>query len=189
MRLQESSISVAELIDQFNRGDMVVNNEYQRQARLWPGAARSYFIDTILCGFPFPKIYVLEQLRLPQMRPFKEIVDGQQRVTTIIDYAQGRFALGKNSLQFAGRRYPDLDPEDLRFFPVGPEPVNDHMLVYRLEAPRVYVDILILHVEYRASGHVAALIELDGNKIPAFVIKKEIFSVVIFVEIRKVGCS
>ncbi|HEP1209353.1 DUF262 domain-containing protein [Stenotrophomonas maltophilia] len=116
MRLQESSISVAELIDQFNRGDMVVNNEYQRQARLWPGAARSYFIDTILCGFPFPKIYVLEQLRLPQMRPFKEIVDGQQRVTTIIDYAQGRFALGKNSLQFAGRRYPDLDPEDqIRF--------------------------------------------------------------------------
>lgn len=116
MRLQESSVSVAELIDQFNRGDMVVNNEYQRQARLWPSAARSYFIDTILSGFPFPKIYVLEQLRLPQMRPFKEIVDGQQRVTTIIDYSQGRFALGKNSVQFAGKRYHDLEPEDqIRF--------------------------------------------------------------------------
>lgn len=111
MRLQESSISIAELLEQYNNGAITVNDEYQRQPRLWPPSARSYFIDTILSGFPFPKIYMLERIQRETMKPIKEIVDGQQRVQTIIDFARDRFALGSSSVQFRGQRFSTLSEE------------------------------------------------------------------------------
>ena len=112
MKLEESNHSIAELIDLFLRGDLTVNEEYQRQPRLWPPAARSYFIDTILSGFPFPKIYVLERLNMATLRPAREIVDGQQRMMSILDYRSGKFALGQNSVKFEGKRFGDLTEEE-----------------------------------------------------------------------------
>ena len=109
MRIEESKHSIAELIDLYKRRDLTVNEEYQRAPRLWPLAARSYFIDTILSGFPFPKIYLWETLNKATLRPQREIVDGQQRMMSIIDFRDGKFALGGNSVQFAGRRFDDLD--------------------------------------------------------------------------------
>ena len=62
MKLNEGKYSIAEIRDMLDRGDLVVNREYQRSPGLWPAAARSYFIDTILGGFPFPKVYFHEFL-------------------------------------------------------------------------------------------------------------------------------
>lgn len=111
MKLEESKHSIAELVDLYNRGDMTVNEEYQRQPRLWPPAARSYFIDTILSGFPFPKIYLMERLNMATLRPAREIVDGQQRMMSILDYRNGKFALGKNSMHFEGLKFSQLSED------------------------------------------------------------------------------
>ncbi len=108
MKIEESKHSIAELIDLHRRKDLTVNEEYQRAPRLWPPAARSYFIDTILCGFPFPKIYFWEKLNKITLRPQREIVDGQQRMLSIVDYREGRFALGGNSAHYSGKRFDDL---------------------------------------------------------------------------------
>jgi len=116
MRIEESKHSIAEMIDLHRRNDLTVNTEYQRAARLWPAAARSYFIDTILSGFPFPKVYIWETLNRTTMRPHREIVDGQQRMTSIFDFANDKFALGKNSVNFNGRRFSGLDQEHQEAF-------------------------------------------------------------------------
>lgn len=116
MKIEESKHSIAELIDLYRRKDLTVNEEYQRAPRLWPPAARSYFIDTILSGFPFPKIYFWERLNKATLRPQREIVDGQQRMMSIIDFRDSKFALGGNSAKFSGKRFEDLNDEEKEAF-------------------------------------------------------------------------
>ncbi|CAN7558374.1 DUF262 domain-containing protein [Acidovorax sp. LjRoot194] len=108
MKIEESKHSIAELIDLYKRKDLTVNEEYQRAPRIWPPAARSYFIDTILSGYPFPKIYLWEQLNKATLRPQREIVDGQQRMTSIIDFRDNKFALTANSAHYSGKKFEDL---------------------------------------------------------------------------------
>jgi hypothetical protein len=111
MKVEEGKYSIAELVDWFRKKVLVVNSEYQRGARLWPTAAKSYFIDTILKDFPFPKVYFHEKVDKETKSPRREIVDGQQRIGTIVDFVDGKFALGKNSREFHGLKFPQL-PED-----------------------------------------------------------------------------
>lgn len=116
MKIEESKHSIAELIDLYKRKDLTVNEEYQRAPRLWPPAARSYFIDTILSGFPFPKIYFWEQLNKATLRPQREIVDGQQRMMSIVDFRDGKFALGGNSVHFSSKKFNDLSEAEQETF-------------------------------------------------------------------------
>jgi hypothetical protein len=116
MKIEESKHSIAELIDLYHRKDLTVNEEYQRAPRLWPPAARSYFIDTILSGFPFPKIYFQEKLNKATLRPQREIVDGQQRMMSIVDFKDNKFVLGSNSLHFSGKRFNQLTEDEQESF-------------------------------------------------------------------------
>ena len=62
MRVEESKYSIAEIIDWLKKRELVINNDYQRGGALWPTPAKSYFIDTILKDFPFPKVYFHEHI-------------------------------------------------------------------------------------------------------------------------------
>jgi hypothetical protein len=111
VRVEEGKYSIAELVDWFRKKVLVVNSEYQRGGRLWPSAAKSYFIDTILKDFPFPKVYFHEKVEKETKTPRREIVDGQQRIGTIVDFADGKFALGKNAREFQGMKFSDLSDD------------------------------------------------------------------------------
>lgn len=124
MKLDNSTYSVAELRDMLNRKDLVVNKSYQRGAGLWPSSARSYFIDTMLTGFPFPKLYFSEYLDRTSRKVVREIVDGQQRITSIVDFINDKFSLTSVSRQYAGMSFSDL-PEDTQLaFLAHPVPVD-----------------------------------------------------------------
>lgn len=111
MKVEEGKYSIAELVDWLRNRVLVVNHEYQRGGGLWPQAAKSYFIDTIIRDFPFPKVYFHERIDKVSKKPRREIVDGQQRLSTIVEFADGKFPLGKNAREHAGKRFADL-PED-----------------------------------------------------------------------------
>lgn len=49
-------------------------------------------------------------------KPIKELVDGQQRITTIHDFVNNRFILNSSSKNFEGLRFEDLDEEQQRQF-------------------------------------------------------------------------
>ena len=97
MKVDEGKYSIAELIDWYQSKTLVPNKEYQRGPGLWPPSAKSYFIDTILKEFPFPKVYFQERLDLRTRKPQREIVDGQQRISTIAEFAANGFELGTNA--------------------------------------------------------------------------------------------
>jgi Protein of unknown function DUF262 len=111
MKVEEAKYSIAELVDWIRRRDLVVNKEYQRGGGLWPAPAKSYFIDTIIKEFPFPKIYFHERVDMSTKRPRREIVDGQQRLSTIVDFVEDKFTLGTNAGELRGKRYSELTPE------------------------------------------------------------------------------
>lgn len=98
------------------RKEIVINRNYQRGAEIWPAAARSYFIDTILHNFPFPKIYLYQAFSKETKKPYKELVDGQQRITTIQDFYNNKFQLSNTSKEFKGLRFRDLDEQTQQIF-------------------------------------------------------------------------
>src|ERR1700687_5490792 len=111
MKVEEGKYSIAELVDWLRRRELIVNTEYQRGGGLWPTSAKSYFIDTILKDFPFPKIYFHERVDKDTKRPRREIVDGQQRLSTIIEFVDGKFALGVNARELQGMNFNQLPEE------------------------------------------------------------------------------
>jgi hypothetical protein len=116
MKVDEGKYSIAELIDWYRSKVLVPNKEYQRGSGLWPPSAKSYFIDTILKEFPFPKVYFHERLDMRTRRPHREIVDGQQRISTIAEFAANGFELGANAEGLKGKRFEDLTQEQQEAF-------------------------------------------------------------------------
>ncbi|MCL4519008.1 MAG: DUF262 domain-containing protein [Thaumarchaeota archaeon] len=55
--------------------------EFQRR-KVWPKAAKSYLIDTVVRGLPIPEIFAYQSVKGDLA-----IIDGQQRLSTIIDFA------------------------------------------------------------------------------------------------------
>ncbi len=94
----------------------MVNKEYQRGGGLWPSSAKSYFIDTILKEFPFPKVYFHEKIDRQTKRPHREIVDGQQRISTIVEFINGEFPLSSNARGFEGMKFDQLTEEQQNSF-------------------------------------------------------------------------
>jgi len=115
MNLNVSQITLIDLVEQIERKEVVINRNYQR-GKVWPDTAKTYFIDTILEGYPFPKVYLYQVFSEKSRRPIKELIDGQQRMTTIIDFMNDRFRLGNSSNQYNGMYYSDLDEETQQSF-------------------------------------------------------------------------
>ena len=55
MKIIRNTKPISDLYNGMKSGD-IINREYQRSSGLWPNNSRSYFIDTILNEFPFPKV-------------------------------------------------------------------------------------------------------------------------------------
>ena len=69
---------------QQQQGEIDLQPEYQRDFE-WEQPACSRFIETILLGLPFQEVW------LRQVSPkLQEVVDGQQRLTTIEAFKEGR---------------------------------------------------------------------------------------------------
>jgi len=112
MNINHSAYTIAELIERFNK-DIRVNQEYQRSGQVWPDSARAYFVDTILEGYPFPKLYFYQVYDKKMKKPMMEIVDGQQRIMTIIGFKNNEFRLTSSSQNYAGLSFAEL-PEEVQ---------------------------------------------------------------------------
>lgn len=115
MHVTSSTFTIAEYCQQMREKTILVNHEYQRSDKVWPPAARSYLIETILLGFPIPKLSLYQTTDLKTKRTKKEIVDGQQRSQVISDFFEGNFRLtGKGT--FAGKLYSQLEETEQQKF-------------------------------------------------------------------------
>jgi hypothetical protein len=73
-------------------GSLVLDPPFQRRT-IWSLSYRRYFIDTVLRNYPSPAVFL--QLDIEPGGPTKyNVVDGKQRLTTIIDFVRDKFGLG-----------------------------------------------------------------------------------------------
>lgn len=105
--------SIRELFDSFKRGETILSPKFQRRT-VWEYKAKSYLMDTIISGFPIPRIFIRESTNL-DMSACREIIDGQQRLKTIFDFLNDGFKISKvhNSV-YGGKFYSDLPDDEKR---------------------------------------------------------------------------
>ncbi|MBK7393023.1 MAG: DUF262 domain-containing protein [Chloracidobacterium sp.] len=60
---------------------------FQRR-QVWPKPAKSLLIDTVVRGIPMPIVFLREQMDLELLEPIREVVDGQQRLRTMISFIE-----------------------------------------------------------------------------------------------------
>lgn len=105
--------SINDFIEWDERKQLEISPKFQRRS-VWTPQAKSYLIDTILKDKPLPKIFVRATTDAKTKRTVREIVDGQQRIRTILSFVQDGFKISKvHNEEYGGKVYSEL-PEDVQ---------------------------------------------------------------------------
>lgn len=77
---------ISEIYRRVKDESLILQPEFQRKY-VWTKEHKEEFIDTILKGLPFPEVYLAQQgIDIEKVISREVIVDGQQRLTTIMQY-------------------------------------------------------------------------------------------------------
>jgi len=113
MEVTGTPFTIADYCAAMRRNEIKVNHDYQRTPKVWPPAAKSFLIETILLGYPMPKLSLYQLTDVKSRKTIKEIVDGQQRSVTILEFYDDKLRLSSRGIptSAAGKRYSELDEE------------------------------------------------------------------------------
>jgi hypothetical protein len=118
MKTLATNYTVQDFIAALERKEITVNRTYQRSDEVWPDAARSYLVETVLLDYPIPKL-AIHQITEPKTgKSQKELVDGQQRAATIKAFYENKFELSSavENKALRGLKYDDLDDDQRTTF-------------------------------------------------------------------------
>ncbi len=119
--------SINDFVEWDSAGQLELNPRFQRRP-VWTDKAKSFLIDTILRGKPIPKIFIRQKINVSTKTSIREVVDGQQRLRTILSFIKDGFVVSKRqNPEYGGLRFSQL-----------PEEIQAQMLAYE-----VSVDLLI----------------------------------------------
>jgi len=90
-RVDYESMVVQEFFSAHERGELNVSPWYQRRA-VWTNAHKAYLVNSVFETMPVPSIYIRHTIDIEEEKTIKEVVDGQQRVRSLLDYRNGAFA-------------------------------------------------------------------------------------------------
>ena len=95
----------------------VTRPPYQRKS-VWSTKKKQSLMDSLFRRYYIPKL-VIREVRLSDEETVHEIIDGQQRITTVQEFFEGEYPLPKSLVDvnenLAGAYYKDLDA-DIRIF-------------------------------------------------------------------------
>jgi hypothetical protein len=113
IQLSQRMYSILDIARLLDSGELSIQPKYQRRRTAWPINAKTALMDTILNNFPLPPIYLRDYIDDNGKRK-KEIIDGQQRISTILEYYKNEFTLSKNIFDedFYNASFKDLPPEE-----------------------------------------------------------------------------
>lgn len=113
---------VSDFISWQRNKSLELSPSFQRRP-VWSSSAKSFLIDTIVKGLPIPIIFIREMTDLSTLEPKRQVVDGQQRIRTLLsyidpgklkDYKKSRdfFQVKKiHNQQLGGKNFDDLSNE------------------------------------------------------------------------------
>jgi hypothetical protein len=122
INITKTVYKVSDFLSWQRSSSLSLSPSFQRRS-VWPTAAKSFLIDTVVQGLPMPIIIVRERTNLDTLEASREVVDGQQRLRTIIsfvepellpDFDQTRdsFVVSKNhNKEIASKTFRQLSPD------------------------------------------------------------------------------
>ena len=88
LNVSKTQYRVSDFLSWQRAKTLILSPRFQRNS-VWSAGAKSYLIDTIAQGLPIPIIFLRERLSdLGSLEPKREVVDGQQRLRTLISYIE-----------------------------------------------------------------------------------------------------
>lgn len=107
---------IIDIIQWYQRDELFLSPKYQRNS-VWNEKAKSYLIDSIIRDAPIPPIFMRQTIDIEKRKSFKEIVDGQQRLTAIIEFYNNKFKISKShNTDYGNKYFDDLATEDKEKF-------------------------------------------------------------------------
>ena len=90
-RVDYELLIIQDLLNFYRDKTFNINPWYQRRS-VWSEPQKAYLINTIFEGMPVPSLYIRHQIDVDAEKSIKEVVDGQQRIRSIISYRNDEFA-------------------------------------------------------------------------------------------------
>lgn len=103
-RDQYSAFEIKRMVEETQ--ELQLDPEYQRN-EVWTLPQKRELIESLLIGIPIPVIYIFEN-----EKGIKQLVDGRQRISTIISFMNNEFVLKDLDLlsEFDSKKFKDLEP-------------------------------------------------------------------------------
>ena len=124
LTVDKTTYKVSDFLSWQRAGHLLLSPSFQRRP-VWKKPAKSYLVDTLVRGLPVPIIYIRERVNMQSLEPMREVVDGQQRLRTLIGFiepsalpdfedARDAFVVQANhNEEIAGLTFPEL-PQRVR---------------------------------------------------------------------------
>lgn len=107
--------TISDFIEWNKKRQLILSPEFQRGS-VWTTSAKVFLIDTILNDLPMPQVFFRTKVDRETQSTVREVVDGQQRLRSILEFASGRLRLTSKAPNFRGMHYADLDAADQEQF-------------------------------------------------------------------------
>lgn len=118
--------SINDFLEWSNNKQLELNPKFQRRS-VWTDNARSYLMDTIVRGKPMPKVFIRQRLNVHTHQSIREVVDGQQRLRTILSFLKDGFVISKkHNPTYGGLYFSQLNQVD--------EEIQANILNYEVSA-------------------------------------------------------
>ena len=106
-----ADITLSGYVDYWNKNELIIP-DFQRNY-VWDRIKASKLIESFLLGLPVPGTFLYKQ----KSKPGFLIIDGQQRITSVVRYIKGTFddsifRLKNVSKRYEGKAFQDLDEDD-----------------------------------------------------------------------------
>lgn len=101
---EPATYSINDFLEWHERGQLILAPKFQRRS-VWKPVAKSFLMDSILREKPLPKIFIRQITDIKSRTTIREVVDGQQRLRTILDYINDGFKVSSVHNKECGNLY------------------------------------------------------------------------------------
>lgn len=160
-QVSKTHYKVSDFVSWAKAATLILSPSFQRRS-VWPAGAKSYLMDTIIRGLPIPIIFLREQKTdLDSLEPKREVVDGQQRIRTLLSFIQSNLIKGFDPTKdaFTIKKTHNRDLADKAFKDLPPT-VRQNILDYQFS-----VHILPSSVDDREVLQIFARMNSTGLKL------------------------
>lgn len=115
LRRRSNTQNISWFADQYSFGRLDLDPPYQRKS-IWTLEYKKFFIDTVLNNYPCPTLF-LNVDTSPEGSSLYHVIDGKQRLTTVLEYIRDEFKTSRNSNpDIADRYFSELTDEQKTSF-------------------------------------------------------------------------